>query len=417
MKVLILNQAFYPDVVATSQHAGDLARALEERGHAVTVVSSERAYDNPQRKFFKRETWNGVDIRRVACTAFGKGAKWRRALDFGSFIVSCCARLLFTRGQDVVIALTSPPLISFIGALFTVLKGGRLVFWVMDLNPDEAIAAGWLSDCSPLAGVLKRMLQFSLRKASLVVVLDRFMRRRIEEKGTAREKIFVMPPWSHDDVIRFDPDGRDSFRAEHRLAGKFVVMYSGNHSPCHPLDPLLMASEKLESDDRIRFCFVGGGSEFAKVKRFASEKRLQNIVCLPYLPFSKLAGSLSAADMHVVVMGEPFRGIVHPCKIYNVLSIGMPFLYIGPRECHVTDILQDCPELRAYSAMPGEVDRIVAHIRQAYEAASSPLAMNEDIRKRFGKESLLPRLITEIERLADVRQPRRSIEANELSGL
>src|SRR5437588_6430815 len=46
MKILLLNQAFHPDVVASGQHLTDLALALVQRGHAVTVVTSRRAYDN-----------------------------------------------------------------------------------------------------------------------------------------------------------------------------------------------------------------------------------------------------------------------------------------------------------------------------------------------------------------------------------
>ena len=57
--------------------------------------------------------------------------------------------MLFLPRQDVVVALTSPPLVSWLGSIFTRLKGGRLVFWVMDLNPDEAVAAGWLKEQSP----------------------------------------------------------------------------------------------------------------------------------------------------------------------------------------------------------------------------------------------------------------------------
>ncbi|MCP5113637.1 MAG: glycosyltransferase family 4 protein, partial [bacterium] len=44
MKILILNQAFYPDVVATAQHATDLALDLCGRGHEVTVVAGRQAY-------------------------------------------------------------------------------------------------------------------------------------------------------------------------------------------------------------------------------------------------------------------------------------------------------------------------------------------------------------------------------------
>ena len=32
-------------------------------------------------------------------------------------------------------------------------------------------------------------------------------------------------------------------------------------------------------------------------------------------------------------------GIVHPCKIYNILALGIPFLYIGPEVSHITEML------------------------------------------------------------------------------
>lgn len=125
----------------------------------------------------------------------------------------------------------------------------------------------------------------------------------------------------------------------HGLSDKFVVMYSGNHSPVHPLTTLLAAARALADDPRFVFCFVGGGSEQPKVKKFAEENRLQNIRCLPYQPLNELAGSLSAADLHTVVLGDPFVGMIHPCKIYNILTIGSPVLYIGPEPSHLADIL------------------------------------------------------------------------------
>jgi len=43
MKFLLLNQTFYPDVMATSQYLSELAVRLVERGHEVTVITSRRA--------------------------------------------------------------------------------------------------------------------------------------------------------------------------------------------------------------------------------------------------------------------------------------------------------------------------------------------------------------------------------------
>ncbi|MCU1300667.1 MAG: glycosyl transferase group 1, partial [Candidatus Sulfotelmatobacter sp.] len=79
MKILILNQAFYPDVVSTAQHASDLAKALTEAGHEVTVICSARGYDDPSTRFPEREVWNSVDIIRVRSTGLGKRSKWHRA--------------------------------------------------------------------------------------------------------------------------------------------------------------------------------------------------------------------------------------------------------------------------------------------------------------------------------------------------
>src|SRR6185503_2705054 len=144
VRVLLLNQTFYPDVVATAQQATDLAAKLVERGHEVTVVCGRRAYDNAAETFAAREEWRGVHIRRIASLDIGKTARWRRALNFGTYIANCMVHLAALPGFDLVVAMTSPPLISWLGAMFTALAGGRFVVWVMDLNPDEALAAGWL---------------------------------------------------------------------------------------------------------------------------------------------------------------------------------------------------------------------------------------------------------------------------------
>ncbi|PYI89084.1 MAG: glycosyltransferase WbuB, partial [Verrucomicrobia bacterium] len=330
MRVLLLNQTFYPDVVSTAQHLTDLAVRLAERGHKVTVVTSRCGYDNAALRFPSRETWRGINIHRVRSTRLGKSAKWRRAVDFASFTAACCLRLISLPRHDAIVALTSPPLIAFVGAGLVSAWRSKFFYWVMDLNPDEAIAAGWLRPDSFGAKVLNGMSRFSLRRADKVIALDRFMCDRLLAKGIPAEKIAVIPPWAHDDAVRYDPAGRERFREAHGLKDKFVVMYSGNHSPCHPLDSLMDAARRMAGQPQIAFCFVGGGSEFAKIQRFAEQHGLSNVRCLPYRPLDQLAASLSAADLHVVVMGDRFVGIVHPCKIYNILTVGVPVLYIGP---------------------------------------------------------------------------------------
>ena len=396
MNILILNQAFYPDVVATAHYASDLALALVKAGHRVTVVCNARGYDDSGLRFPGKEVWKGIKIVRVPSTGFGKTSKWRRATDFGTFMASCVARLCLLPQFDVVVAMTSPPLISFIASLAVPRKVRSLVFWSMDLNPDEAIAAGWIREKSMVARLLARMLLHSLRRADRIIALDRFMKGRIEAKGIDARKILVVPPWSQDDRVMFDPSGREEFRKLHKLSPKFVVMYAGNHSPCHPLETLFRAAERLADNDNIVFCFVGGGSEFRKVQERARDRDLHNVLCLPYHPIDTLSPCLSAADLHVVVMGDSYVGIVHPCKIYNVLTTSIPFLYIGPAESHVVDMISE-RGVDAFSCSHGDVDGVVTNILSAMRSrrpSSSPVVERG---KQFSKELLIPQMICAIE--------------------
>jgi glycosyltransferase involved in cell wall biosynthesis len=397
MKILLLNQVFYPDVVATAQHLGDLAAALAARGHEVTVVSSRRAYEHPETIFPARETWRGVKILRVFSTRFGKGAKWRRIVDFASFLFFSCVRLLFLPRHDVVVALTTPPLISFLGAWRAKLWGARFCYWVMDFNPDEAIAAGWLRADSSAAKWLERMSRFSLRQADAIIALDRFMRDRIVAKQIAPEKVAVIPPWSQDQQIAFDGNGREAFRAAHSLAGKFVVMYSGNHSPVHPLDTLMQAVEQLRGETDIVFCFIGGGSEFSRVKKWGAQN--PQVLCLPYQPLEKLSASLSAADAHIVVMGDAMLGLVHPCKIYNILTVGAPVVYLGPEPSHVTEILMGLePRHPWVGVRHGAGKELAGQIRQLRrDCVGAGRQTPAAVEACFSQAVLLPRLMGLIE--------------------
>ena len=423
MTFLLLNQTFYPDVMATGQYLTQVAVRLVERGHQVTVVTSRRAYDHPEIQFPKRETWRGIRICRVGCTGFGKAAKWRRAADFASFIVSCCARLALLPKHDRVVALTTPPLISFIGAWLARLWRASFVYWVMDFNPDEAVAAGWLRSGSLAARLLDATSRLSLRRARKIIALDQFMRDRIMAKGIPAERITVIPPWSQDTEVRFDAQGRERFRRAHGLDGKFVVMYSGNHSPVHPLDTLLQAAERMRSDNGVIFCFVGGGSEWGKIREKAESRKqkaeierpaseggnfsvsafqrfsFSNLLCLPYQPLDQLAGSLSAADLHVVVMGHAFVGLVHPCKIYNILRVAAPVLYIGPRPSHLSEMLDELnQEYPCASVAHGEVGRVVEEIQRFRRETGSVARQTSDrVRARFSQEVLLPKLVAELE--------------------
>ena len=292
----------------------------------------------------------------------------------------------------------------------------RFCYWVMDFNPDEAIAAGWLRADSFAAKILERLSRFSLRRADAIVALDRFMRDRIVAKNIAPEKVAVIPPWSQDGDVRFDAAGREKFRAAHGLSDKFVVMYSGNHSPVHPLDTVMRAADLVAARSTadgeqgaeaspcsppIVFAFIGGGSEFARVKQWADGN--PRILCLPYQPLDRLSASLSAADAHLVVMGDAMLGLVHPCKIYNIFAVGAPVVYIGPDPSHVTE---------AMAAIGQCVSPVVrGPVVRGPVVPSDPLVHNPFISVRHGESERLARELLQLSKSASPSRERPGIQA------
>ena len=348
MKILLLNGHYWPDLsAATAQMLTGLGEELARQGHEVRVICGRRKYDEPAVLFPRSEEHHGVQITRIWNSSLGKGAKWKRAVDFATWLASAELALLREPKPDVVVTLTTPPLLSVLGARYAKRVGARLVPWMMDLNPDEAVAAGWLRQGSLMERFLRKALEKSFQQSVAIIALDRFMADRIAAKGVDRRKIHVVAPWAHDKEVKPDPEGSKAFRRQHGLEGSFVVMYSGNHAPIHPLKTIVEAARKLfvnvnvNVKEKIKFVFVGGGTGWEEIRKIKEKENLTNVVCLPYQPLNKVGASLGAADLHVVAMGEAFVGLVHPCKVYNLLSLGLPWVGLGPRECHLVDLLKE----------------------------------------------------------------------------
>jgi glycosyltransferase involved in cell wall biosynthesis len=148
-------------------------------------------------------------------------------------------------------------------------------------------------------------------------------------------------------------------------------MYSGNHGIGYPLDTLLEAAARLKDDRRVAFVFIGEGIRKADVERMIQTHHPSNVFSLPYQPRSEVACSLSAADVHVVSVGENMTGIIHPCKIYGAMAAGRPILLLGPIPNYASSLVAD--HQLGWLVEHGDVDRMVAIILEIIESRDSDL--------------------------------------------
>jgi glycosyltransferase involved in cell wall biosynthesis len=379
----VISQVYVPDPASVGQHVADAAQAMAARGYDVRVLSSARGYEDGNEKYARRERRAGVDVRRLAFSSFGKRSLAHRLLGQGIFLLQVIMRSLFARRLAGILVSTSPPMASFAAVVISFVRRVPITYWLMDMNPDQALALGKVSPRSPLVWAMRWLNRRIFVRAASVVVLDRFMAERVERQYDVRGRLEILPPWPHvaamqdketrpaassaerrqgdkeselcgrvslspplplspsiSNSLRIEAQTSNPFVAEHNLAGRVVVMYSGNHSLASPVTTLVETALRMRDDPRFIFVFVGGGIGKRVVERAIHAHKPSNILSLPYQPLERLHFSLSAADVHVVTLGEDMVGIIHPCKIYGAMAVGRPVLLIGPRPSHAADIIE-----------------------------------------------------------------------------
>jgi glycosyltransferase involved in cell wall biosynthesis len=360
MRILLLNQYYHPDLAATAQLATDLGGALASRGHEVSVVASNRLYAQNGARLPLRDHHQGVAITRVPSTAFGRRSILFRAADYGSFFAGAAA-LLAPRRPDVVLALTTPPMIGALGLGLQALRRTRLVLWVMDVYPDLAVALGAI----PAGGVVARSLagatRLMLDRGDAVVSLDEAMRDRLVAAGAAPEKVEVIDNWCDGDAIRPAPAEGNALRRQLGLEGVFVVSYSGNMGLSHDFATVAEAMALLR-DEPIHFLFIGDGPRRPWLEAEVRARGLGRVSFLAYRPREELPVSLTAADASLVMLEEPLAGLMVPSKLYGLLAAGVPVLYVGPAAGRVDSVVAN--EGAGLAVRNGDAAGLAAAIRR-----------------------------------------------------
>lgn len=309
----------------------DLAESLVRRGVSVTALSGRGSYNGGAR-FPARENYKGVNVERAWSTGFGKGNPVKRLADYFSFYLGALVKLALIERHDIVMALTTPPLIALLAILIGRVRRMRVVALVQDFYPDIPIALGVVAPHSFVAVILEKLSRFVLRRADRIVVLGECMRERVVEKLGEEHlaRIDVIHNWADGEkVAPLVSNSPNSFRVEHDLNDKFVVLFSGNFGRVNEFATVLKAAARLRDRTEIVFLFVGDGVMASEIKTFADANRLANVRLLPYQPRENLRTSLGAGDALLVTLAQGLAGLSVPSKTYVILAAGRPLLFVG----------------------------------------------------------------------------------------
>ncbi len=326
MKILFINQFFWPDAAATGQFLEDLVRHLAANGHEITVIASGNRYANSAAS----SAAPPARIVRVPGVPFARNVSGR-ALSYLSFFAGAFWKAFRVPRPDVVVTMTTPPLLSVIGETLQRLRGSRHFIWEMDLFPDAFVSLNAMREGGPADRLLGVIADHCRRRSHAVIALGTCMESRLLKRGVPAERIHIADNWADGDEIRSMPA---------RQARDLHLLYSGNLGLSHDIETIAAAMEALRDDGRFRFSFAGGGARRVELEERYRGRPAENVAFLPYASRKDVSASLGKADIGLVTLKAECAGTVVPSKVYGLMAAGRPILFIGPPEASAARLVE-----------------------------------------------------------------------------
>lgn len=358
-RLLVFNQYYWPGFEATAHLLSELCEALADE-FRITVVTGALHY---LEALPGRTEHAGVEIVRVRSTSHDRTQLWRRAENYATYLGDSLLQGLREDRPDVVICMTDPPVVADVALVAARRFRVPLVVISQDVFPEVAVELGRLRN-PVLVSLLRRAIGLYLRRADRVVAIGETMRGRLVAKGADPDRIRVIPNWV--DTAKLEPAPYDNeWARETGLAGRFVVMHSGNVGHAQDLDALVRSATFLRDLDDLAVAVIGGGARRAALQELAGVLEADAVRFLPYQPRGTLSLSLSAAHVHVVGLARGLSGYVVPSRLYGILAAGRPVVAAADEESETAQLVRavGC----GLVVPPGRPELLAAAIRDLHD--------------------------------------------------
>jgi colanic acid biosynthesis glycosyl transferase WcaI len=379
LRLVVVTPHFVPDVAPTGEVVTRIVHELSAQGHTIEVITSlpwyrdhriEPGYegklvryeDVPWGRIVRVNPFPTPDKRNIA----------RRAASFAGF--SIASSVLGSRGENVdgVLALSPPLTLGLAGWRIARRRNAPLVFNVQDVYPDVAIELGVLTNRG-LVSAARRLERLCYARADAVTVLSDDLKDNISARLDDPTKVRVIPNFVDTEWIT-PAAHENSYRQQHGLSGKFVVMYAGNVGLSQSLDLVLDSAAALAHERDIVFVINGGGAGRANLEQRA--KGMGNVVFIDMQPSERLPDVIAAADLHLVPLKRGLARSSVPSKTYSILAAGRPLVASVDSGSEVARVVERAGA--GLAVPPEDAEAFTKAIRTLYERREELPAMGAE---------------------------------------
>ena len=256
---------------------------------------------------------------------------WKKLI---SYLWACVQiyGLLLTRYRKFEVLFVSLPPMAY---LMSIILPNKCSMLIWDVYPDVFKIMG-MKESHPIYRFWAYLNKIAFKKSHRLFTIGNRMADLLS-KYIGKDKILITPIWSI-----FQSNGRvekenNPFIEKHALDGKFVVQYSGNIGLTHNVEVMLKLADKMKKYENVLFQIIGRGPRVPHLKSLVKKKGLPNCQFLPFQSDEMFPYSLSAADIGVVILDETTSKGSVPSKSYNLMSYGIPSLYIASEDSELHD--------------------------------------------------------------------------------
>lgn len=353
LRVWFINQHYKPDVAPTGQYLSDLAEFLHKQGHEIHVFCSAGIYSEFEAGSAHSD-FQGVNVHQVIRLNAFRNSWVMRSLVYVAFYLAVFIRGLFNSSPDVIVTLTTPPFISWIGRLLSWIKGARFVLWSMDMHPEAEAAVGILAEKGFLYKILYYINRRVLLSSSKIICLGHSMEANYRRQYAGlEESLSNIPIWV-----------RNSSFPEKALIQP-VINYSGNLGLVHEIDTfkgvIKLASK---SADHLKFRFSGAGARRKELESWVISEGFTNVNFQPYVSDQKLELFETESLVNWFSLLPGCSGIAFPSKFISYLRSGRPCIFIGDPKSDIAAHISSAHCGRVFE--PGDLQNVLDYILHLY---------------------------------------------------